>query len=138
MSRKYLTIGVITIIAIVLMAFVVFGGKTNAPGTSQISPSPSTEDASQIAAREFSMQEVALHNTATNCWTVINGGVYDLTSFIPRHEGGEEILRACGIDGTTLFTERKTTDGETVGTGTPHDSSAEAQLQSLKIGVVAQ
>lgn len=42
-----------------------------------------------------------------SCLTIINGGVYDLTSWIAQHPGGEEkILSICGKDGSTLFNDQ--------------------------------
>ncbi|KAK4187462.1 hypothetical protein QBC35DRAFT_232823 [Podospora australis] len=41
-----------------------------------------------------------------DCWTVLNGKVYNLTPYIPFHPGGEpELLRCAGRDGTKLFGE---------------------------------
>jgi len=37
-------------------------------------------------------EEVKKHNKANDAWVVLNGGVYDITSFISNHPGGEEIL----------------------------------------------
>ena len=52
----------------------------------------------------LTLEAVALHNTRADCWTVINGGVYDLTSWIPQHPGGEQaILGLCGTDGSPRF-----------------------------------
>jgi hypothetical protein len=92
----------------------------------------------QAGLPTYSMAEVATHKSKTDCWTVISGSVYDLTEFIPGHPGGDEILRACGIDGTTLFTQRETASGQEVGSGTPHSSRAAAELAELKIGELAQ
>ena len=84
----------------------------------------------------FTKQEVTAHNTKQDCWTIINGGVYNITPYIQRHPGGNEITRACGNDGTVLFAERKTQDGQPVGSGTPHSVSAKSQLEEFKIGTV--
>lgn len=52
----------------------------------------------------FSMAQVSAHNSAPGCWTVINGSVYDLTTWIDRHPGGPEaIMGLCGSDGTDAF-----------------------------------
>ena len=52
----------------------------------------------------ITLAEVATHNSRKSCWSVINGNVYDLTSWIPNHPGGEEaILSLCGIDGSSGF-----------------------------------
>ncbi len=82
-------------------------------------------------------EEVASHDSRDDCWTVINGKVYNITGFISSHPGGDEILRACGIDATSLFTQRETSSGQPVGSGTPHSSSAASQLASLQIGVLS-
>lgn len=71
---------------------------------------------------------VAEHNTRTSCWTSINGNVYDLTSWIPKHPGGEQaILQLCGIDGSEKF-NRKHGGGQSQAT----------ILAGFKIGVLAQ
>ena len=57
------------------------------------------------AATTFTMAEVQSHDTASDCWTVIDGKVYDLTSYIPIHPGGQgSIISLCGTDGTAAFT----------------------------------
>jgi predicted heme/steroid binding protein len=86
--------------------------------------------------KTFTMNEVAQHDTRKDCWAVINGDVYNLTDFVISHPGGNEILRACGIDATTLFNSRRTADGESVGSGTPHSQKAREQLTQLKIGTL--
>ena len=89
-------------------------------------------------AKTFTMNEVAQHDSKEDCWAIISGDVYDLTKFINRHPGGDEILRACGSDATTLFNSRQTDDGQPVGTGTPHSKAASEQLAKLKIGTLAE
>jgi cytochrome b involved in lipid metabolism len=84
------------------------------------------------------MSDVSQHNSKNDCWTAISGDVYDLTEFINRHPGGNEIVRACGIDATTLFNSRKTTDGQSVGSGAPHSQTAREQLAQLKIGTLTK
>ena len=55
----------------------------------------------------FSLAEVATHTDAKSCYTIINGGVYDLTAFVSKHEGGSDaILSLCGKDGTAAFTQQ--------------------------------
>jgi len=52
----------------------------------------------------ITLAEVATHNSRTSCWSMINGKVYDLTSWIPNHPGGEDaILSLCGVDGSSEF-----------------------------------
>ena len=52
----------------------------------------------------YTMQQVATNNRTANCWTVINGWVYDLTRLINTHPGGTgSITSMCGIDSTAAF-----------------------------------
>ena len=48
-------------------------------------------------------EELARHNSEMDCWTAVDGKVYDITNFVKLHPGGRKILRASGIDGTELF-----------------------------------
>lgn len=50
------------------------------------------------------MAEVAKHNTRTDCWSVVDGKVYNLTPWISRHPGGSGVIvRMCGVDATTAY-----------------------------------
>lgn len=52
----------------------------------------------------YTLAQVQTHNTSADCWTAINNKVYNLTSFIAQHPGGQSaIIGLCGINGTTAF-----------------------------------
>ena len=72
-----------------------WGNRLAAP----VTPTPvATKDSG------ISMAEVQKHNSATDCWSVINGQVYDLTSYVGSHPGGASLIKAiCGMDGTSSF-----------------------------------
>ena len=54
--------------------------------------------------RKITMQEVECHNTPDDCWIVINGKVYDLSSFQKEHPGGSKtITDNAGKDVSNLF-----------------------------------
>ncbi|CAI1620568.1 hypothetical protein SEUBUCD646_0M00940 [Saccharomyces eubayanus] len=54
--------------------------------------------------QKISPAEVAKHNSADDCWVVINGYVYDLTRFIPNHPGGSDVIKYnAGRDVTAIF-----------------------------------
>ena len=83
------------------------------------------EPAANVTA-QFTMTEVAKHNSQSDCYIVVNGSVYDVTKFIPNHPGGpERIIPLCGKDATSAFS------GQHGGQPQP-----EAVLASMKIGTV--
>eukprot|EP01002_Notosolenus_urceolatus_P014714 NODE_6485_length_625_cov_79.875000_g5529_i0.p2 GENE.NODE_6485_length_625_cov_79.875000_g5529_i0~~NODE_6485_length_625_cov_79.875000_g5529_i0.p2 ORF type:complete len:134 (-),score=40.62 NODE_6485_length_625_cov_79.875000_g5529_i0:91-492(-) len=43
-------------------------------------------------AREIGPEELAKHNTAEDCWMAIGGKVYDVTTFLPEHPGGADVM----------------------------------------------
>ena len=42
--------------------------------------------------RNYDIKQVASHSTSSNCWTIIDNKVYDLTSFFGKHDGWDEAL----------------------------------------------
>jgi cytochrome b involved in lipid metabolism len=92
-------------------------------------PTDPTPDATPGATADsgISVAEVQKHNTAKDCWTVVNGDVYDLTSYIAKHKGGAAVLTAiCGKDGTKAFS------GQHAGASKPN-----TDLSSLLVGPLA-
>ncbi len=54
--------------------------------------------------KTYTMAEVQTQAAAGKCWTVVNGGVYDLTAWISKHPGGSAAIKSlCGINGTAKF-----------------------------------
>lgn len=128
------------LVGVGVLAFVVSSPaeQTTTTSSNQDDQNPSqSSSAPEIDTEtEFSASEVAEHDTSKDCWTIIEGNVYDVTSFISEHPGGENILSACGVDASSYFR------GEQPGAGggtNDHtgDSEALRQLSSLQIGVLA-
>lgn len=46
----------------------------------------------------YEASEVAIHNTANDCWIIVDGKVYDITDYIFEHPGGDSILANAGGD----------------------------------------
>ena len=68
--------------------------------TSTATPTPTA-----TAGTTLNLALVATHNTATNCWTIVNGNVYNLTSWIALHPGGPNVIQGmCGIDASAAYT----------------------------------
>lgn len=129
MNRK--TVALLATILILSIAIVIGVSA----GLNRQDQKTTQQDAPQ-PTKTFTAEEVASHNSKNDCWTIISGQVYDLTEYINRHPGSDEILRACGAEATTLFDARQTTDGKPVGSGAPHSQAAREQLDRLKIGTL--
>ncbi|XWS72089.1 hypothetical protein CRYUN_Cryun02cG0010700 [Craigia yunnanensis] len=55
------------------------------------------------ASKSYSKTEVSLHNKRTDCWIIIKDKVYDVTSYVEEHPGGDAILAHAGDDSTEGF-----------------------------------
>lgn len=113
--KKVISI-IIVIVAIILIVVFVKDNKTNVDIQDQnidnqenVINNDSSETYTSLAGQDytektFTMDEVSVHSTEASCYTVIRGTVYDLTAWISKHPGGDKnILKLCGIDGTTAF-----------------------------------
>ena len=55
---------------------------------------------------KVSVEELGKHNTVDDAWIVINGNVWDVTEFAPRHPGGAEIITEyLGGDASNAYNE---------------------------------
>ena len=101
--------------------------QQNTPST-QVTPSTQSTAPAENTSKTFTMTEVASHNSASSCYTAVNGSVYDVTNWINQHPGGAgAILSMCGKDSTSAF------EGQHGGQRRP-----ESELASFKIGTLAQ
>lgn len=88
-------------------------------------PTPPTNTASDRMT--LTVDEVRNHSSESDCWLIINGAVYNVTSYIPIHPGGaQEISSLCGQDATTAFA--------TQGGEGQLSNDADSDLTSLIIG----
>ncbi|CAK4649317.1 hypothetical protein LEN26_015549 [Aphanomyces euteiches] len=56
--------------------------------------------------RNIPREEIAQHNTENDCWTILDGKVYNLTPYLRYHPGGiGKLMLSAGGDCTTLFNE---------------------------------
>lgn len=73
----------------------------------------------------YSYEDVAKHNSTSDLWVVYNGRVYDITSYVDEHPGGEEVVvDVAGTDATEAFDD--------IG----HSDDAHEILKGLLIGKV--
>ncbi|CAH0047322.1 unnamed protein product [Clonostachys solani] len=78
-----------------------------------------------VSLQILSLAEIAKHNTAEDCWIIIEGKVYDVTKYAPDHPGGAEVLfSVAGVDGTDGFND--------IG----HSTDARKELETMLIGTL--
>lgn len=83
--------------------------KAKPTATATATPTPTTGGTLNAAL-------VATHNTATNCWSIVNGNVYNLTAWISLHPGGTGVIQAmCGIDASAAYTNEHSTKSKPAG-----------------------
>jgi len=93
-----------------------------------VKPTPTPVVTPIPTIKSYTLAEISTHNSKTSCWTTVKGKVYDITTYIPRHPGGEkQIMQVCGKDGTFLFEDQHSGDKK------PNNV-----LVSFEIGVLAQ
>jgi hypothetical protein len=64
----------------------------------------SAKPSASAAAAGYTMEKVKANASATSCWTVIKGNVYNLTAWINQHPGGSSSIKSlCGVDGSSAF-----------------------------------
>ena len=48
--------------------------------------------------------EISKHSIAKDCWSIVNGNVYNLTTYVQSHPGGAGVIKnICGRDGSAAF-----------------------------------
>ncbi len=117
MNKKApLIVGVLVILTAVVIVLTQRSSSNTAPlPTTTVTPGTT-----------YTLADVALHKTESDCWTAVNGSVYNVTSWIAQHPGGAQaIIGMCGVDGSAGF------DGQH---GTQKRPASE--LASFKIGAL--
>lgn len=107
--KKKLMAGTV-IVAILAVALLVFGGSSDEEVVS------------------YSLDDIAGHASADDCWMIIDGGVYDVTMYIAAEKHGPAIAQGCGKDATEGFETRP------MGSGTPHSANARVMMKEYYIG----
>ena len=99
MKNKRYVIWIIVIVFIFAAGFLVVRSSrdSNKVVEEELNPIPIS------AEKTYNMAQLSAHNNKSDCWLAVEGSVYDVTKFIDQHPGGEEILKGCGKDATSLF-----------------------------------
>ncbi|KAF9226331.1 Inositolphosphorylceramide-B hydroxylase [Gyrodon lividus] len=76
--------------------------------------------------RIYTSEDVANHKSAKSCWVMLGGKVYDVTTFVPDHPGGEDfILENAGTDVENIMKDKDSHN---------HSDSAYDMLEEYMIG----
>ncbi|XP_076988976.1 cytochrome b5 type B [Tamandua tetradactyla] len=93
--------------------------------TVEASDSDGKGEGVETSVTYYRLEEVAKRSSSKEVWLVIHGRVYDVSSFLNEHPGGEEVLlEQAGADASESF--------EDVG----HSSDAREMLKQYYIGDV--
>lgn len=77
--------------------------------------------------RQITPEELAEHADEESCWKAIEGNVYDVTDYIPRHPTPDSVmLRWCGYESTPGWVDKGGSRG--------HSPAAEAMLREYLVG----
>lgn len=80
-----------------------------------------------MATKEFTLAEVATHNTRDDLYLIIRDEVYEVSKFVAEHPGGEEILiEYAGKEATEAFDD--------VG----HSQDAKDILKQYHVGTIVE
>lgn len=54
--------------------------------------------------KSYTVEEVQAHNTASDCWIIVESKVFDVTKFLSEHPGGKKVLlKKAGKDASKEF-----------------------------------
>jgi len=77
--------------------------------------------------KTYTLEQISEHNSKESCWMALFDKVYDVTSYLDDHPGGDLfIMQGCGKDATELF-EMKSGMGK-------HTEAAFQMMEKLYIG----
>lgn len=80
------------------------GQQQSAPAAQAAASKPNDPKAFTIPEKEYTMEEVAKHNTKDDLWVVVKGVVMDLSNWLDEHPGGPQaIMNFMGRDATEEF-----------------------------------
>jgi cytochrome b involved in lipid metabolism len=107
-------IAVIAVVAVVVVGVLVFRSMAPVPTTPPPEAATTVKTAqeatlsSEKKVMTYTLEDVAPHSKAEDCWLVIEDNVYDVTPYIQKqiHPGGAAILFGCGKDATAVFNLR--------------------------------
>jgi cytochrome b involved in lipid metabolism len=113
------------LLAVIIVSLISIAPANAASSGGGSAPAPAQKPVSTNLP--LTLDEVKKHNSADDCWSIIDGNVYDLTNWVESHPGGKERITAiCGKDGTSSFLGKHS-----------NSNSAKSQLTRFELGKLA-
>jgi cytochrome b involved in lipid metabolism len=110
------------LLAVIIVSLISIAPANGASSGGGSAPAPAQKPVSTNLP--LTLDEVKKHNSADDCWSIIDGNVYDLTNWVESHPGGNERITAiCGKDGTSSFLGKHS-----------NSNSAKSQLNRFELG----
>lgn len=120
--KKYIVLISLVVVSLATISYLKYQRDQNStiPATT---PLP-TQKPPEITI-PISLSEIKKHNKRTDCWLEVEGSVYNMTSFIGIHPGGDAIAKGCGTNATLLFNSVPS-----------HKQAVRDLLNTFKIGII--
>ncbi|KAJ6149877.1 hypothetical protein N7471_001076 [Penicillium samsonianum] len=79
-----------------------------------------------MTVNNFSLEQIAQHNTLEDAWVIIHGKVYDVTTYLDDHPGGRNVLtEVAGTDATDDFDY------------VDHSDDALRKMETFQVGILS-
>lgn len=99
--------------------------ENTSSGTANTNSNEKNGESADEGVKYYTLEDIRVHNMSNDTWLIIHNKIYDITSFLEEHPGGEEVLlEQAGTDATESF--------EDVG----HSTDAREMLEQYYIGEV--
>lgn len=112
------------------------GNTTTTNTTTPTKTNPTTTPV--VNSIVLNMTEIMRHNTQSDCWMLISGKVYNITSYFGSHPGGSSTMTpTCGKDATDAYYTQDPYASSS-STRLAHSSKAQSLLSNYYLGNLNQ
>jgi cytochrome b involved in lipid metabolism len=104
MSKNKITLVIAVLVIFAIVSIYIISNNSKTLPTTVPNQTVAEQLATTTNNKSYTLAEIATHATGADCWSTINGNVYNLTSWISKHPGGAKaIISLCGRDGSSDF-----------------------------------
>jgi nitrate reductase (NAD(P)H) len=118
-------VGLTVLFLVIVFGYLLANKQSNSQNSSAVTATTGVQPTTSVAT-VYTLSEVAKHNTAIDCWLIINSKVYNTTDYLNSHPGGAQtIIPYCGTDATAAYDAVM-----------KHGVKASAELATIIIGTI--